>query len=191
MGNLKLPGFGNASAVLYDGSSFQPYILATRGDGSNGIIYGLFSQETESFSSQGTAFPTSCNVLMFRSYSPWMDHRNQSGHLPFLDPPTSYRRLNRRTDPSRTRRLRPSSWNTSHPRSKSRKNPSVAAHKQPRRAPSGWIPLTTRMTFCTMTSSGRGVLPTTKEQWDSIIRETMALDFGDVVHVCVGCGFGK
>jgi Cortical protein marker for cell polarity len=57
MGNLKLPGFGNASAVLYDGSSFQPYILATRSDGSNGIIYGLFSQETESFSSQGTRFP--------------------------------------------------------------------------------------------------------------------------------------
>jgi len=100
------------------------------------------------------AFPMSRNVLMFRSYSPWMDHRNQSGHLPFLDPPTRYRRLNRRTDPSRTRRLRPSSWNTSHPRSKSRKDPSVPAHKQPRRAPSGWIPMTTRMTFYNMSSSG-------------------------------------
>jgi hypothetical protein len=53
MGDLKLPGFGNASAVLYDGSSFQPYILTTRTDGSNGIIHGLFSEQTESFSSQG------------------------------------------------------------------------------------------------------------------------------------------
>lgn len=53
MGDIRVTGFGNASAVLYDGSRYQPYILATKSDGSNGIIYGLFSEHTQSFSSQG------------------------------------------------------------------------------------------------------------------------------------------
>lgn len=53
MGDLQLAGFGNASAVLYDGSSFQPYILSTKSDGSNGIVYTFFSEHTQSFSSQG------------------------------------------------------------------------------------------------------------------------------------------
>ena len=50
MGNIQLPGFGNASAVLYDGSSYQPYILSSKPDGSNGIIYTFFSEHTQSFS---------------------------------------------------------------------------------------------------------------------------------------------
>jgi hypothetical protein len=57
MGDIQLPGFGNASAVLYDGSSYQPYILSTKKDGTNGIIHGLFSQNTQNFSSTG--FPLS------------------------------------------------------------------------------------------------------------------------------------
>jgi Cortical protein marker for cell polarity len=53
MGDIQLAGFGSASAVLYDGSSFQPYILSTKSDGSNGVIYTLFSQHEQTFSSQG------------------------------------------------------------------------------------------------------------------------------------------
>lgn len=53
MGDIQLPGFGNASAVLYDGSQYQPYILTTKSDGSNGLITTLFSQQTQSFSSNG------------------------------------------------------------------------------------------------------------------------------------------
>ena len=55
MGDIRVTGFGNASAVLYDGSRYQPYILATKSDGSNGIIYSLFSEHTQSFSSQGAS----------------------------------------------------------------------------------------------------------------------------------------
>jgi hypothetical protein len=54
LGDIRVTGFGNASAVLYDGVRYQPYILATKSDGSNGIIYGLFSENTESFSSHGS-----------------------------------------------------------------------------------------------------------------------------------------
>jgi len=61
MGDIQLPGFGNASAVLYDGSSYQPYILSTKSDGSNGIIYTLFSERTQSFSSHGN--PLTIHVL--------------------------------------------------------------------------------------------------------------------------------
>lgn len=57
MGDLQLPGFGNASAVLYDGSQYQPYILTAKFDGSNGLITTLFSQQTQSFSSNGNPPP--------------------------------------------------------------------------------------------------------------------------------------
>jgi len=53
MGDIQLPGFGNASAVLFDGSQYQPYILTTKSDGSNGLITTLFSQQTQSFTSNG------------------------------------------------------------------------------------------------------------------------------------------
>jgi hypothetical protein len=53
MGNIQLPNFGNASAVLYDGNSYQPYILSTKSDGSSGIINSLFSEYTQSFATTG------------------------------------------------------------------------------------------------------------------------------------------
>ena len=55
MGDIHLANFGNTSAVLFDGESFTPYILSTKADGSNGVIYTLFSERTQSFSSHGTA----------------------------------------------------------------------------------------------------------------------------------------
>lgn len=55
MGNIQLPGFGNVSAVLYDGSSYHPYILSSTSNGSDGIIYTLFSERTQSFSSHGSS----------------------------------------------------------------------------------------------------------------------------------------
>jgi hypothetical protein len=53
MGDIQLSNFGNASAVLYDGTSYQPYILSTKSNGSNGVINSLFSEHTQSFSSAG------------------------------------------------------------------------------------------------------------------------------------------
>lgn len=42
--------FGNASSVLYDGTSFYPYLAATRADGSPGYVASMFrSFKTFSF----------------------------------------------------------------------------------------------------------------------------------------------
>ena len=42
VGNLNLPDFGNASAVLFNGTDFSPFILTNKDDGSQGTIAGIF-----------------------------------------------------------------------------------------------------------------------------------------------------
>lgn len=51
-GSLNLPNFGNASAALFDGTSFAPFILATSGSGP-GSLSQLFSEKTVDFKSSG------------------------------------------------------------------------------------------------------------------------------------------
>lgn len=63
MGNIQLPGFGNVSGVLYDGTSYQPYILSTKADGSSGIIYTLFSEHSQSFSAHGISFSRTFELM--------------------------------------------------------------------------------------------------------------------------------
>ncbi|KXL41377.1 hypothetical protein M433DRAFT_56994 [Acidomyces richmondensis BFW] len=41
-GNVNVPGFGNASAVLFNGTSFEPFCLTNREDGSQGTISSMF-----------------------------------------------------------------------------------------------------------------------------------------------------
>lgn len=53
-GNIILKDFGNASAVFFDGSSWQPAFLTTMSDGSSGIINSFFSQSSTSFSKIAT-----------------------------------------------------------------------------------------------------------------------------------------
>lgn len=48
-GNIDLPNFGNASAVLFNGTNFTPLILSTMEDGSPGSISQLFSSKTNTF----------------------------------------------------------------------------------------------------------------------------------------------
>jgi hypothetical protein len=52
-GALTLPGFGNASAALFNGSSFEPFILTTSSSNSGGSLSQIFSQEQNFFSSEG------------------------------------------------------------------------------------------------------------------------------------------
>ncbi|KAH8815057.1 cortical protein marker for cell polarity-domain-containing protein [Xylogone sp. PMI_703] len=52
-GLVNVPGFGNASAVLYNGTTFQPFILTTTDDNTPGSLSQLFSQRQMSFSSSG------------------------------------------------------------------------------------------------------------------------------------------
>ena len=42
LGHLVLPGFGNASAALFNGESFTPFILSNNNDGSEGSIASIF-----------------------------------------------------------------------------------------------------------------------------------------------------
>ena len=51
-GSLNLPNFGNASAALFDGTSFAPFILATSGS-SPGSLSQLFSERQVNFKSSG------------------------------------------------------------------------------------------------------------------------------------------
>ncbi|KAL8703416.1 MAG: hypothetical protein Q9201_003387 [Fulgogasparrea decipioides] len=52
-GSLNLPNFGNASAALFNGTTFTPFILSTSGNGP-GSLSQIFSEKTVNFKSSGT-----------------------------------------------------------------------------------------------------------------------------------------
>jgi hypothetical protein len=45
MGDLKIPGFGDASAALYNGTAVTPFILSTQANGQPGSMSHLFSEK--------------------------------------------------------------------------------------------------------------------------------------------------
>ncbi|KAL8849918.1 MAG: hypothetical protein Q9198_011123, partial [Flavoplaca austrocitrina] len=49
-GSLDVPNFGNASAALYDGKNFIPFVLSTSGNGP-GSLSQLFSEKEVNFDS--------------------------------------------------------------------------------------------------------------------------------------------
>ncbi|KAI4147848.1 MAG: hypothetical protein LQ341_001710 [Variospora aurantia] len=51
-GSLNIPNFGNASAALFNGTSFAPFILSTSGNGP-GSLSQLFSEKTVTFRTSG------------------------------------------------------------------------------------------------------------------------------------------
>ncbi|KAK5131423.1 hypothetical protein LTR08_000959 [Meristemomyces frigidus] len=46
-GNLNMPSFGNASAVLFNGTTYEPFILTSRSDGSQGSISQMFVSQPQ------------------------------------------------------------------------------------------------------------------------------------------------
>ena len=52
-GSLNLPAFGNASAALFNGSTFSPFILSTSGN-APGSLSQFFTERVQSFSNPGT-----------------------------------------------------------------------------------------------------------------------------------------
>ena len=52
-GSVNVPGFGNASAVLFNGTTLQPFALTTTSTNTGGSISQFFSQEQNSFESSG------------------------------------------------------------------------------------------------------------------------------------------
>ena len=123
MGDIHLANFGNTSAVLFDGKSFTPYILSTKANGSNGIIYTLFSQRTQSFSSHGTPplypFPvnpvseTSADMVL-RTCGVRLGDCDFPCHLTILNSPPGRRWYHRSANPSTKRRLCPCPRNSAN-----------------------------------------------------------------------------
>jgi hypothetical protein len=53
-GALNIPGFGNASAALFNGTNFQPFALTTTSSNTGGSLSQIFSQEQNFFQSART-----------------------------------------------------------------------------------------------------------------------------------------
>lgn len=54
LGELNLPGFGNASAVIYNGTDFQPFILSTTASNGQGSLSQVFVEKPQNvFRSSG------------------------------------------------------------------------------------------------------------------------------------------
>ncbi|KAI5365893.1 Putative galactose oxidase/kelch, beta-propeller, kelch-type beta propeller [Septoria linicola] len=49
LGNINIPDQGNASAVLYNGTVYEPYILTNMDDGSQGSLSAIFVQNPQNF----------------------------------------------------------------------------------------------------------------------------------------------
>ena len=49
LGNINIPDQGNASAVLFNGTMYEPYILTNMDDGSQGSLSAIFVQNPQNF----------------------------------------------------------------------------------------------------------------------------------------------
>ena len=68
-GALNLPGFGNASAALFNGTNYQPFILSQAG-GAPGSLAQVVTEQQQSFNTGGTFSPLSNSIsLPFTSRS--------------------------------------------------------------------------------------------------------------------------
>ncbi len=63
-GSIVLPGFGSASAVLFDGKDFTPYALTTNPGNTAGSIAHVFTEQNNFFTSGGGKLPLVFIVLI-------------------------------------------------------------------------------------------------------------------------------
>ncbi|RDL34508.1 Uncharacterized protein BP5553_07636 [Venustampulla echinocandica] len=63
-GSLNLPGFGNASAVLFNGTTFQPFALTSSASNTGSSISHLFSEKQNVFTSKGGGLARGFIVLI-------------------------------------------------------------------------------------------------------------------------------
>jgi hypothetical protein len=66
-GELNLPNFGNASAALFNGTTFSPFILSTSTNGPGSLSH-LFSQKQNFFTSNGKFRPTDSIIQPYLYY---------------------------------------------------------------------------------------------------------------------------
>ncbi|KAK0656828.1 cortical protein marker for cell polarity-domain-containing protein [Cercophora newfieldiana] len=63
-GSIVLPGFGTASAVIYNGTDFRPYALTTNTGNTAGSISRVFTERNNFFTSSGGKLPLVFVVLI-------------------------------------------------------------------------------------------------------------------------------
>ncbi|KAK5655426.1 hypothetical protein OQA88_5697 [Cercophora sp. LCS_1] len=63
-GSIVLPNYGSASAVLFDGESFQPYALTSNSGNTAGSISRVFTERNNFFTSSGGRMPLVFIVLI-------------------------------------------------------------------------------------------------------------------------------
>ena len=76
-GQLDLPNFGNASAALFNGTNFTPFLLSTSRN-SPGSISQLFSEKVPSFTNSGEPPPL---LLMLSPLRPQANLFTTAGHM--------------------------------------------------------------------------------------------------------------
>lgn len=111
-GSIELADNGNASAVLFNGTTFQPFILTTTSNGGQGTLSGMFVQNPGNFLSSNCKF--SLHIIPSLSFSSLTPHStpprprsrcpHRSCHRLRVDFPTRCYRHPYRTPPS------PQSW---------------------------------------------------------------------------------
>ena len=52
-GNIQIPSFGNASAVLFNGTDFEPFVLTSKDDGSQGTLASIFVSNPQGLMKMG------------------------------------------------------------------------------------------------------------------------------------------
>jgi len=63
-GRLVIPGFGNASAAVYNGTTLTPFLLSTTADGQPGTVTQLFTEQQNTFSGPKKHLSTGLVVLI-------------------------------------------------------------------------------------------------------------------------------
>jgi hypothetical protein len=64
-GALNLPGFGNASAVVFNGTAFQPFALTTTSSNTGGSLSQFFSQKQATFPTKSKPHKSTSNIETF------------------------------------------------------------------------------------------------------------------------------
>jgi hypothetical protein len=92
-GSIELPDHGNASAVLFNGTSFQPFILTTKTGGGQGTLSAMFVQNPSNFLSANCKFRSILEKTSHTDYIPssspcsWPRRLDRSCHRLCLDLP--------------------------------------------------------------------------------------------------------
>ncbi|KPM41789.1 hypothetical protein AK830_g4762 [Neonectria ditissima] len=63
-GSIVIPGFGAASAAIFNGTTYQPYALTINSDNSAGSVAGIFSQKDDFFSFDAKNMPLVFVILI-------------------------------------------------------------------------------------------------------------------------------